>query len=134
MSRILAIDYGKTRSGIAISDETKSLAKALKVTIGLDGLKKEMDVLFQTYEIEKIVIGVSNHADGSIGEIGKLSKSFAIYLQNKFGIKVELYDEAMTTKEVERRFRELGRPLKRYKHEIDKYAAEMILQEYLMQI
>jgi len=134
MSRILAIDYGKVRTGIAISDETKSLARALKVVIGLDGLKKEIEKLLQEYEIEKVIIGVSNNADGSIGEIGKLSKSFAIYLQNKFNLKVELYDEAMTTKEVERRFKELGRPLKKYKHEIDKYAAEMILQEYLMQI
>ena len=134
MGRILAIDYGKVRNGLAISDETKSLARALKVVIGLDGLKKEMDVLFDMYQIEKVIIGVSNNADGSIGEIGKLAKKFAVYLQNKFSAKVELYDEAMTTKEVERRFRTLGKHLKKHKHEIDKYAAEMILQEYLMQI
>jgi putative Holliday junction resolvase len=134
MSRILAIDYGKVRSGIAISDETQSLARALKVVIGLDGLKKEMDSLFQLYSIEKVIIGVSNNADGTIGEIGKLSRAFAVYLQQKFAVRIELYDEAMTTKEVERRFRELGKPLKKHKHEIDKYAAEMILQEYLMQI
>lgn len=131
MGRIVCVDYGKVRSGIAISDETKTLSRALKVVIGLENLKKEIKNIQDTYEIDEIVIGLSKHPDGTVSEIGKLAENFSIFIKKNFNIKTVLYDESMTTKEVEKRFREIGRSLKKYKNVIDKYAAEFILEEYL---
>ncbi|MCP4481778.1 MAG: Holliday junction resolvase RuvX [bacterium] len=132
MARILGIDYGKVRTGLAISDETETLARALQVVEGLSNLEKEVKVIIELYSIDKIVLGISKKSDGSLGEIGELSVKFGDYLKNKFdNIQVDYFDEAMSTKEVEQYLKDMGMPLKRYKKKIDKYAAEVILQYYL---
>jgi putative holliday junction resolvase len=131
VGRILALDYGLVRTGIAISDETKKIARAYKVVIGLEGLKKEINNIFEFYNIDKILLGISNKTNEEIGEIGVLSLKFSEYLKDKFKVEIDFIDEAMTTKEVERIFREMGRNIKKYKGEIDKYSAELMLQEYL---
>jgi putative Holliday junction resolvase len=84
------------------------------------------------YNIKTIVLGLSQKSDGSLGEIGELSEAFGQYIKENYAdIEVEYYDESLSTKQVEQYFREMGMPLKKYKKEIDKYAAEVILQRYL---
>ena len=132
MSRVLGIDYGKVRTGLAVSDLTQTLARGLKVVNAANHLKAEVKEIIALYEIKEVVIGLSKKSDGSLGEIGVLSKSFGQYLLLEYpGIIVHYYDEAMSTKEVERYFIEMGMSLKKYKKEIDKFAAELILQNYL---
>lgn len=134
MGRILGIDYGKARTGLAVSDFTQTLARALKVVHGMDNLKKEVKQIIELYSIEEVVLGLSKKSDGSLGEIGELAQAFGDELKQEVSsIRVEYYDESMSTKEVEKYFRELGMPLKKYKKEIDKFAAEVILQNYLNQ-
>lgn len=132
MSRILGIDYGKARIGLAISDETETLARALKVAHGLDNLKKEVKIIVDLYNIKTIVLGLSKKYDGTLGEIGELVEIFSHYLKEAYPeIEIDFYDESLSTKQVEQYFREMGMSLKKYKKEIDKYAAEVILQRYL---
>ncbi|MDR0675497.1 MAG: Holliday junction resolvase RuvX [Elusimicrobiota bacterium] len=131
MARILAIDYGKMRNGLAISDETKQIASGYKVVVGLDALKKEIKNITQIYDIEKVLIGISKKSNNELGEIGILSLEFVEYLKTKFDFDIELIDEAMTTKEVMRILREMNKPVKKHKDELDKFAAEIMLQEFL---
>ena len=132
MNRVLGIDYGKVRTGLAISDQTKTLARALKVVNGLDALKKELKSLLELYGVDTVVLGLSKKSDGSLGEIGELATEFGEYLKQEYpNIEIAYYDEAMSTKQVETYLREMNMPLKKYKKQIDKYAAEIILQDYL---
>ncbi len=131
MGRILSIDYGLKRSGIAMSDPNKILASAYKVVIGQDGLKKELDYIINNYDIEKILMGLSYKTGEVIGEIGKISIKFSKYVKSKYNLEVEFIDEAMTSKNVTEFLKKMGKNIKKYKNEIDKYSAELILEDYL---
>ncbi len=131
MSRVIAIDYGLSRTGIAISDETKTLARGLKVVANEGELRRELRVLVEMYKIDRIVVGIAKRSDGSLGEVGVKAVEVAEHLRQEFGDIIEFFEEAMTTRDVQDKMRELNIPIKKYKSEIDKYAAEIILQEYL---
>lgn len=134
MGRILSIDYGIKRSGLAMSDPNKILASAYKVAIGQNGLKKEIDYIISNYDIEKILIGLSYKTGEIVGKIGELSIEFSKYIKSKYNLEVEFIDEAMTSKNVTEFLRKIGKNIKKYKNEIDKYSAELILEEYLKNI
>jgi putative holliday junction resolvase len=133
MYRIMAIDYGLKRIGLAVSDPLRITAKGIEV-LDKEDLDKDINILkkyIDDYKIEHIIIGVSKKSDGTIGDIGKLSMEFGEKIKNIFNVKISFVDEAMTTKDVEKNFRILGKKLKNNKKDIDKFAAEIMLQEYL---
>jgi putative holliday junction resolvase len=133
MFRIMAIDYGLKRIGLAVSDPLRITAKGIAVLDKIE-LDKDINILkkyIDEYKVKHIIIGVSRKSDGTLGDVGKASMDFGEKIKKIFNIKISFVEEAMTTKDVEKNFRLLGKKLKDNKKNIDKFAAEIMLQEYL---
>jgi len=135
MGRILAIDFGKKNIGLAVSDETKTIAS------GLDGFrynsKKEIIVrlksIIKDKEVEKIVLGYPISMSGKITQIGLLVLDFKKFLEDKFALPVELLDERFTTEIARQTIQQVKRKSIPPKSLIDKVSATIILQDYLSQ-
>lgn len=123
--RILGIDYGRSKMGIALADGP--LAEPLKVIrytdtkIVADQIKK----IIEKEKIEKVVIGVSE------GAMGKESKNFSISFGEMLDIPVETSDETLSTQDAQILSREAGIHQKRRHQMEDAYAACVMLQNYL---
>lgn len=136
VNRILGLDVGSKTIGVAVSDPLGWTAQGIEIIkideankdFGLPRLKKIID----EYEVEKIVIGLPKHMDGSIGERAEASIQFGELITEEFNLPVEYEDERLTTLQANRMMIEEG-DLSREKRKkvIDKIAAMMILQNYL---
>ncbi len=135
MPRILAIDYGKKRTGLAWTDINQIIATALD-TVDTSKLKPFLKNLIEKEPIETLVLGYPTRSDGSDTHITKEVKSFSVYLRNTFpGLKIELWDERFTSKLAMQALIDGGMSKKkrRDKRELDKMSATIMLQEYLGQ-
>lgn len=131
--RILGIDYGRRRLGIALSDEGEILASPLLVYKS-HGLERDLDFLIRLIaerEVERIVLGLPLNMDGSRGEMAEEVLSFAETLHEKSGLPVDTFDERLTTTEAERVLVQADLSRKRRKKLRDSLAAVLILQGYL---
>jgi putative Holliday junction resolvase len=117
--KILGIDYGKRKVGIAFADGL--LAEPVEVVhySNSEELEKRINELTEKYAAEKIVVGVSE------GEIGAESEKFAK------SIGAETSDETLSTQDAQRLSREAGIPQKKRRKMEDAYAAAVMLQSYL---
>ena len=134
-SRILGLDYGKKRIGIAISDPLRITAQPLH-TIQYDCENRlwiELDQVIQKNEIEKIVIGLPLNMNGTMGFVAQNVKLFAQKLSDRYQIQVDFWDERLTSHIAEKTIREFGKQPSRIKDKVDKVAATLILQNYLDQ-
>jgi len=131
--RILGLDYGSKRIGVAVSDELEITAQGL-ATINRKNQKNDLDEIAKvitTYSAEKIIIGYPIKLDGSEGiQCEKISR-FAKLLEAKLRIPVVKWDETLTTKEAEDILIQAHVRREKRKHVIDKLAATLILQGYL---
>ncbi|TCT27076.1 putative Holliday junction resolvase [Melghiribacillus thermohalophilus] len=132
--KILGLDVGEKTIGVAVSDAFGWTAQGIK-TIKWDGMFKtvedELKNLIHEYQIEKIVVGLPKNMNGTIGERGTACQQFAAKLQDTFNIKVELWDERLTTMAAERVLLSADMSRAKRKKVIDKMAAVIILQSYL---
>lgn len=132
--KILGLDVGEKTIGVAVSDAFGWTAQGIK-TIKWDGMFKtvedELKNLIHEYQIEKIVVGLPKNMNGTIGERGAACQQFAAKLQDTFNIKVELWDERLTTMAAERVLLSADMSRAKRKKVIDKMAAVIILQSYL---
>ncbi|MBN2289009.1 MAG: Holliday junction resolvase RuvX [Candidatus Glassbacteria bacterium] len=138
MSRILAVDYGERRVGLAVSDETGTIATGLET---LDRRKYKSDQalaaeiarLAGEYAAVMIVVGLPLNMDGTSGEAAARVVGFTEILGCTTGAGVATWDERLTTAAALRTRRELGLQLKkrRDKKEIDRLSAVILLQNYL---
>lgn len=131
--RILGIDYGHRRLGIALSDDEKILASPLPV---YSRHNLDVDLAFllgivKENEVERAIVGLPRNMNGSIGKMAKEVLSFAAKLQRKINIPVSTFDERMTSVEAERVLVETNLSRKRRKGLRDSIAAVLILQGYL---
>jgi len=137
--RILAIDYGERRVGLALSDETGTVAAESLETIDRKNIKapntlqQEIGKLAQGYDVAEIVVGLPVNMDGSLGESAQKVIRFARSLEDLTGLPVRTWDERLTSVVARRVQRELGLPLgkRREKGRIDRTAALVLLQNYL---
>jgi putative Holliday junction resolvase len=131
--RVLGLDFGDTRTGLAISDETRFLASGIG-TISEGGMKKTAERVKREAESRscvKIIIGLPKNMDGSEGFRADAVKAFAEILASICEIPIEFYDERMTTMEAYRFLGETGTFGKKRKNNVDTLSAEIILQSYL---
>jgi len=128
--RILAIDLGEKRVGLAISDPLLITAQGLK-TVERIHLLQEIKNLSNRYWIEEIVMGHPLRMDGSSGEKAEEAEEYALLLENELKIPVTLFDERFTSKEAERTLHELGIKPSREREKVDEISAILILQAYL---
>ena len=128
--RILGIDYGQKRIGIAISDPLRLIAYPLE-TVERKRIEDSIRRILEKYSIEYIIIGYPLRTDGKLGEREEEVKSFAEKIKEKFNINIKLWDERYTTIEAERIIRDIGKKPSRDKGRVDRVAASLILQSYL---
>lgn len=135
MRKILALDLGERRIGLAISDETQTIARGLSVyTRG--SLRDDLEYLkgvVQAEEVELIVLGLPVQMDGSFGPQAQKTLEFQRQLISELRLPVELFDERLTTAEAERVLIEADLRRQRRRHLRDQQAAVLILQGYLDQ-
>lgn len=123
--RLLGIDYGGRKVGLAISEG--KVAEPLYVIRYLDekALRASIGGIIKEFEIEKVIVGVSE------GEMGEESKKFSLSLSQKLQIPVETFDETLSTQDAQRVSIEAGIKRKKRKRMEDAYAAAIMLQGYL---
>lgn len=136
MKRILSIDYGDVRVGLAISDELGIIAQGLETLVinsskkkFISGIKKLKD----QYNFEEVVIGYPKNMDGTLSEKSKLIDSLIPEIQN-LGLKVTRWDERLTTVSAYKTMRDLNISQKKKNIYADKLAATYILEGYLNSI
>lgn len=133
MPKILAIDYGKVRTGLAITDDLQMIASPLK-TVETKNIMVELAKILQTNKISIVVVGEAKYADGKPSEITELQAKFVDVLLKKFpGVHVVRIDERYTSKMAAQALVASGmRKSQRQKKEnLDMVSAAIILQSYL---
>ena len=129
-SRLLGIDLGTKRIGIAISDYNQKIATPLQT---LDKSKQgklidELESIITEYDIKGIIIGNPINMDGTYGKSSQSAKDTAINISNKIGIPISLWDERLSTVGAFNLSSELDVNVSKRERDIDKFAAAFILQ------
>ncbi len=131
--RILGLDAGTKRLGVAISDEMGWTAQPLDVIQA--GSPEEMTVALKErvaeYELDRVVIGLPKHMNGSEGASAEMARKLGDLVHEALGVEVEFWDERLTSVAAERVLLEANVKRKKRKNVIDKIAATMILQGWL---
>lgn len=131
MARILGIDYGEKRMGIAISDANNTIALPMRTIVGDEQLfLTEIAKIIDEYRVDTIVVGLPRHLSGKDSETTAKVRKFANNLA-KFGVKIIFVDEWFTSKIAEESIREDGKKPSKRKELVDKVAASLILQGFL---
>lgn len=131
--RIMAIDYGDSRTGVAISDMTGLLAGETRViqTKKRELVVEEITALAQQYQVGELVLGYPKNMNGTLGPRAEKSEALAESLRVTTGLPVILWDERRTTVDAHRILSETGNHGKRRKEKVDAVAATLILEGYL---
>jgi putative Holliday junction resolvase len=131
--RILAIDYGSTRIGLALSDPTGTLARPLPFipAKGDAKLARELAALAAKEQAALILLGLPRHMNGSLGEAAAKVQAFAATLGQATKIPIKLVDERLTTVQASRQLHEAGKDTRKQRAHIDSEAAAVLLQGYL---
>lgn len=132
--RYLGLDLGSKTLGVAISDQTGTIATKYSIirhNEEYERLVLEVLKLVQLEQIDKIVLGYPKNMNNTIGYKGELSLEFKRMIEEKISIPVLLQDERLTTKEAENILISNHTRRKKRKKVIDSLAATIILQEYL---
>lgn len=133
IKRILGLDVGDKRIGVAVSDAFGWTAQAVKV-INRDSLEKdvaELQKIIETYAVEEIVVGLPKNMDGSMGERAIRTTLYSEQLNEALQLPVVLWDERLSTVAATRTLLEADLSRHKRKQVIDKLAAVIILQGYL---
>jgi len=131
--RIVALDVGTKYIGIAITDETQTIAQPY-LTYRRKGLKKDLEFFgefLEKHNVEKIVIGYPLFLDGTESKMSLYVKKFYNKMKQKFDLEIILWDERLSTEETEEILNQFNRNLKKRKTLKDKIAAALILKDFL---
>ena len=131
--RIMAIDYGDARTGVAISDATGLLAGFTTVIHSRksEQVLDELAALIAAHGVDELVMGFPRNMDGTEGTRAELYRDFAARLAERAGIEVRLWDERRTTIEAHQILHASGKKMKNHKKNVDAVAATLILEGYL---
>lgn len=131
--KIMAIDYGDARTGIAISDPTGSIVGTALVipSYNRDKTAAEIHRLMEQHGVGELVMGFPRNMDGSEGHRAALYREFAALLAEVTGMEPVLWDERRTTVDAHRILSDNNRHGKRRKETVDAVAASLILEGYL---
>jgi len=131
--RIMAIDYGDTRTGLAVSDRSGTLAGEAWTFIerNPEVLAKTVMQAARERQVERIVLGLPRNMDGSEGPRAEKSRAFAAFLEAEGAPEVILWDERRTTVSADAILMRTGKRGKKKKKVLDAVAASLILEGYL---
>jgi len=132
-ARILALDVGSKRIGVAVTDAMGITAQGLD-TIQRQNKRLDMEALKQVlekYEVREIVIGLPLRLSGAEGTQSEKMRAYAAELHAHFGLTVHLWDERWTSTEANRLLRETDLSIKKRGQAVDRMAAILILQSWM---
>jgi putative Holliday junction resolvase len=131
--RVLAVDYGDARTGIAVSDLLCSIVGTTTVihSRNQDKTLREIVTLVKEKEVGEVVMGLPRNMDGSEGPRAQLCRDFAQKLEQELGMPVVLWDERRTTVEAHQILSDHNYHGKKRKNTVDAVAASLILEGYL---
>ena len=133
--RILGIDYGEARVGIAITDQLNITVQGLE-TIQRNGSDKvilrRLDEIFEKYEVDTIVVGMPLNMNGTMSERAKITEQFVHKLRCKYNkMEIHTIDERLTTVEAHKTMNFLEVNKNKKKNIVDTISADYILETYL---
>jgi len=134
LRRILALDVGAKRIGVAISDPLGITAQGLE-TIQRQNKRRDLEALGQVltkYDVREIVVGLPLRLSGAEGTQSEKMRRFADDLRAHFGLTVHLWDERWTSTEANRLLRETDLSIKKRGQAVDRMAATLILQSWMV--
>ena len=132
--RILGIDYGDSRIGVAISDPFGWTAQGIQTIDAKKGMEYVISTLeeyIESYKAEKIIVGFPKNMNGTVGPRGEKTNQFVKKIEDKFGIPVVKWDERLTTVSAQRVMIETNVKKNKKKGIVDTISATYILQGYL---
>ena len=131
--RILGIDYGDARVGVAVSDPLGLTAQGVGTikNTGRKFLMSELEKVLTQYKPERIVIGMPKNMDGTEGPRAEKSRMVAQRLTDATGLEVVLWDERRSSIEAHGILHANGRKEKKHRQTVDAVAASLILEGYL---
>jgi len=131
--RIMGLDLGTKNIGVALSDESGTLAQGKEVVRRASNRQviARIREMLDEFNVAEIVVGLPLNMDGTMGERAKDSVKFADMLKEQTRVPVKLWDERLSTKEAENTMMEAAVRRGKRKKVVDKIAAQIILQSYL---
>ncbi len=132
--RLLAVDWGEKRIGLALSDESQLLAQPLDTLVRRAGKRFPMrDLLahLDAHQVVEVVVGLPLDEDGGDGQYAAVVRILAADIERRSGRPVVLWDERFSTARALQAVREMGGTTKDRKAELDALAATVLLQHYL---
>ncbi len=131
--RILALDLGERRIGLAVSDPLGLTAQGLK-TLERSNRRNDLKAIREAaeqYQVGLILVGQPLHMSGHAGTQAERAQAFAEDLRRRLGLEVRLWDERLTTVEAQRVLRSSGIGREKRRQAVDRLAAVLLLQSYL---
>jgi putative Holliday junction resolvase len=131
--RVLALDIGKRRIGVAVSDPLGLLARPVETvrSVSLNVDVERIAEIARELEAEMVVVGDPIHMSGDPGTMSNRAHKFGDLLREVSGLPVAYCDERLTTVEADRILHDSGVPPRKRREQIDAIAAAVILQSYL---
>jgi putative Holliday junction resolvase len=131
--RFLGVDLGRARIGLALADDVLGIARPLRTVARRTDAATlaEIAAAAREFEVDLAVVGLPLNMDGTEGEAARHARGFAAKLAAALGVRVELFDERLSTFEAEARLRDRGVSAKDRRSRVDAEAAAVILQGWL---
>jgi putative holliday junction resolvase len=131
--RVLAIDHGSKRMGIAISDELRIIAQPLEFIASepFDKFLERLKQIIREKEVSLIIVGIPRNMDGSYGPAALKVQEFVAILKDALPLPIRSWDERLTTVQANRYLIEADVRRSRRKEKVDKTAAAILLQSFL---
>ena len=131
--RVLAVDYGERRVGLALSDPAGLIAQGLDTlkTAGTDQTLQSIVDIVTAEQVREVILGLPVHMDGTPGEMAGKVEAFAEQLRRRVTCDVRTWDERLTSVSARRAMQEMGSKTRGDKGRMDRIAATLLLQNYL---
>ncbi len=131
--RVLALDHGTVRIGLALSDPTGSIAQPMGFwpAVPLDDFVVKLQALMREKEVEQIIVGMPRNMDGSYGAAAQKVEEFVAVLRKAVEVGIELWDERLTSVQANRLLIAGGVRRDKRRQKVDALAAAVLLQSYL---
>ena len=131
--RILGVDFGKARIGVAISDELGLLAHPVETIPGarIEAATKRIAQIAREKNVERVIVGMPRHMNGELGTAAEEAKAFAEKLRPLLSCAITMWDERLSTMAANRALSDAGQTTRQTRGIVDQVAAQMILQGYL---
>lgn len=132
LHRLMCIDYGEVRIGIALSDPLQIISRPFSViSNNAETVFKELKDIIKTENVGKIILGLPLNLEGEDTDKTRQVRKFAELLEAENSIPLEFWDESYSTVEANQALKKMGYDSKKSRTVVDKVAASIILQDYL---